>query len=73
MLLFVLLVHAVAEVVQNLIIGRTVDLLATHFKLRPVCVAFAGTGYRPCLKFPGLAPPARLRRRGFATPKPSAG
>ena len=38
-----LLVHAIAEVEQNLIVGRAVDLLATHFKVRPVRTAFAST------------------------------
>ena len=68
-----LLVHAVAEVEQNIIVGRAVDLLATHFKVRPVCAAFPSTGHCLCLKSLGLAPPTRHRRRGLATPKLSAG
>jgi hypothetical protein len=55
--------YIIAEAEQNLIVGRAVDLLATHFKVRPVCAAFAGTRYGMCLKSLGLAPPARLRRR----------
>jgi len=35
MTLFTLLMHAIAEVEQNLIVGRAVDLLATHFKVHP--------------------------------------
>jgi len=36
--------RAIAEVEQDLIAGRAVDLLAAHFKVRPVCEAFTGTG-----------------------------
>lgn len=68
-----LLVHAIAEVEQNLIVGRAVDLLATHFKVRSVRAAFASTRYRSCLKSQGLAPPARFRGRKPAAPKLFAG
>jgi hypothetical protein len=65
--------HAIAEVEQNLIAGRAVDLLATHFKAHLVCVAFTATGYRLCLKPLGLAPSAHLRGRSSATPELNAG
>jgi len=73
MILFTLLMHAIAEVEQNLIVGRAVDLLATHFKVHPVCVAPAATGYRLCLKSLGLAPSTHLRGRNPATPELNAG
>lgn len=73
MILFMLPVYPIAEVEQNLIVGRAVDLLATHFKVRPVCVAFAGTGYRLCLKFIGLASSALFRRWKLAGLKLDAG
>lgn len=34
-----------AEAEQNIIVGRVVDLLATHFKVRPVRAASAGAEY----------------------------
>ena len=73
MIPFMLLMHTIAEVDQNLIVGRAVDLLATHFKVHPVCVASAAAGYRPCLKPFDLAPSAHLRRRSPVTPELNAG
>lgn len=58
-----LLMNVIAEAEQNLIVGKAVDLLATHFKVRPVCEAFGTTMYYKCLKSLGLAPPARLGRQ----------
>ena len=36
MLLLIPLVRAATEVEQSLIVGKAVDFLATHFKVRPV-------------------------------------
>ena len=69
MLLIALPIRAIAEVEQNLVVGRVVDLLAAHFKVRPVSAAFTGTGYSLYLKSLDLAPSARLGRRKPATPK----
>jgi hypothetical protein len=33
--------RAIAEAEQNIIVGRAVDLLAAHFKVRPVCATSA--------------------------------
>ncbi|KAF9653168.1 hypothetical protein BDM02DRAFT_3183124 [Thelephora ganbajun] len=54
---------------KDLIVGRAVDLLGAHFKVRPVCSAFASTKYHLCLKSLDLAPPAHLRRWKLAAPK----
>lgn len=67
MLLLMLLIGTIAEAGQNLIVGKAVDLLATHFKVRPVCVAFAATMYPRWLKSLGLAPPAHFRRQKSVT------
>lgn len=63
MISLLLLMNVIAEAEQNLIVGKAVDLLATYFKVRPVCVASGTTMYHKCLKSLGLAPPARLRRQ----------
>ena len=62
-----LLIRIIAEAGQNLIVGKAVDLLATHFKVGPVCATSAATMYHRWLKSLGLAPPAHFRRRKSVT------